>query len=313
LRLNGTYFWSKSIDNASSSTFTTLPLSLSNLTIAYGVFGSDSAIARCIFFGNNCTTRSGQPIPLTIPTINFSPSAVTTTGAGQPIVTPYLLPQTPGNFLRNDRGLSDFNSTHRGVIDFTWDVPSLQKAWGAPAWLDDWQLSGVFTAQSGQPFTLFAGPVAGEVNQRVNVVGPVHVGNNPNGAIDITNLQLASQATACSPPYLKTTGNIGFQGNLFQPLPGTPCMGNSSRNAFIGPDYINMNFSIQKGFHLSSQASEAKMLIFRMEFYNLFDRANYFNPISAFSTNGVTVNPDFGKIKSAHEPGEIQLAIRYSW
>jgi hypothetical protein len=88
-------------------------------------------------------------------------------------------------------------------------------------------------------------------------------------------------------------------------------MGNSSRNAFTGPDYINMNFAVQKGFHVSDV--EARMLIFRMEFYNLFNRANYFNPISTFSTNGVTVNPDFGKIKSAHEPREIQLAIRYSW
>lgn len=310
LHLNGSYVWSKSIDNASSSTFSTLPLTLSNLTIGYGVFGSDSPIARCIFFGVSCTI-GGEQVPLTIPTINFNPSAVTTTGAGQPLVTPYLLPQSPRNFLRNDRGRSDFNSTHRGVIDYTWDVPSLQKAMGAPAWLDNWQLSGVFTAQSGQPFTIFAGPIAGEVTQRVNVLGPVHVSNNPNGAIDVTNLQLASQSLACSPPYPKATGTPGFQGNLFQPMPGTPCMGNSSRNAFTGPDYINMNFAVQKGFHVSDV--EARMLIFRMEFYNLFNRANYFNPISTFSTNGVTVNPDFGKIKSAHEPREIQLAIRYSW
>jgi len=306
LRLNGSYVWSKAIDNASSSTFRSLPLSLSNLSIAYQVFGSDNPAADCIFFGVFCSI-GGEQVPLTIPSINFNPSAVTTTGAGQPQVTPYLLPQKAGNFMRDDRGRSDFNATHRGVIDYTWEVPSLKKAIGAPSWMDNWQLSGVFTAQSGQPFTIFAGPIAGEVTQRVNVLGRVNVRNNPNGAISTTNLQLASQSAACSPPY---PSSATFIGNLFQPIPGKACPGNSGRNAFTGPDYVNMNFAVQKKFHLSA---EGKMLIFRMEFYNLFDRANYYNPISTYSTDGVTVNPDFGKIKSAHDPREIQLAIRFTW
>jgi hypothetical protein len=306
LRLNGSYVFSKSIDNASSSTFRSLPLSLSNLSIAYQVFGSDNPVAECIFFALFCSI-GGEKVPLTIPTINFSPTAVTTTGAGQPQVTPYLIPQSPGNFMRNDRGRSDFNSTHRGVIDYSWDVPSLHKALGTPSWLDDWQFSGVFTAQSGQPFTIFAGPIAGEVTQRVNVVGPVQVSDNPNGAISATNIRLASQSAACSGPYLSTAT---FVGNLFQPTPGNSCTGNSGRNAFTGPDYVNMNFAVQKRFHLMA---EGKMLTLRMEVYNLFDRANFYNPISTYSTDGVTLNPDFGKIKSAHDPREIQFAIRFTW
>lgn len=311
LHLNTSYVWSKSLDNASSSNFSTLPLSLSNLSIAYGVFGLDNPTADCIFFGTLCTFKGAQ-FPLTIPTINFNASAVTTTGLGQPLVSPYVIPQSSTNFWRNDRGRSDFNSTHRGVVDFVWDIPSLRKS-GVPKWFDDWQLSGVFTGQTGQPFTIFAGPIAGEVNERVNVLAPVRVSNNPNGAIDVTNLQLASQSKLCAPPvggYPRGTVFPSFQGNFFQPLLNTPCTGNSGRNAFIGPDYINMNFAVQKTFHV---ASEGRVLILRMEFFNLFDRANYYNPISAFSTNGVTVNPDFGKIKSAHEPREIQIAVRYSW
>src|SRR5260370_18530407 len=84
LHLNGSYVWSKSIDNASSSTFSTLPLTLSNLTIGYGVFGSDSPIARCIFFGFSCTIVGGQ-VPLTIPPTNFPPTAVPSTGTDRPL------------------------------------------------------------------------------------------------------------------------------------------------------------------------------------------------------------------------------------
>jgi len=83
-----------------------------------------------------------------------------------------------------------------------------------------------------------------------------------------------------------------------------------ARNAFTGPDYINMNFSLQKRFHLMA---EGKMLTLRMEVYNLFNHSNFYNPISTYSTDGVTLNPDFGKIKSAHDPREFQFAIRFSW
>ncbi|HTC78092.1 MAG TPA: hypothetical protein VK657_05710, partial [Terriglobales bacterium] len=250
------------------------------------------------------TTTEANPLPLH--TINFSPGAVTTTGAGQVINSRYTIPQDPFNFLRDDRGRSDFDQQQRVVIDYTWDVPSLSKNHGWSKWLDYWQLSGVFTASSGQPFTIFAGPIAGEVTQRVNVTGPVSVSDSPNGAISSSGLQLASHSAVCQNPIKSSS----FLGNFLQPFPGTACTGDSGRNGFTGPDYVNMNFAVQKGFPVFG---EGRMLTFRTEFYNLFDRNNFFNPISAFSLDGQTLNPDFGKIKSAHEPRQIQFAVRFTW
>src|SRR5438874_4467095 len=190
LRVNGTYNYSKSIDNASNGIFPALPVSMPNLSIGYGVFGQINPIADCLFLGNLCqfsitSFATGQTFtqnnPLTLPTINFSPGAVTTTGAGQVINSRYTIPQDPFNFLRDDRGRSDFDQQQRVVIDYTWDVPSLSKNHGWSKWLDYWQLSGVFTASSGQPFTIFAGPIAGEVTQRVNVTGPVQVSDKASG------------------------------------------------------------------------------------------------------------------------------------
>ena len=286
-----------------------------NLSIGYGVFGQINPIADCLFLGNLCqfsitSFATGQTFtqnnPLTLPTINFSPGAVTTTGAGQVINSRYTIPQDPFNFLRDDRGRSDFDQQQRVVIDYTWDVPSLSKNHGWSKWLDYWQLSGVFTASSGQPFTIFAGPIAGEVTQRVNVTGPVQVSDNPNGAISTSGLQLASHSAVCQNPSKSSS----FLGNFLQPVPGVACTGNSGRNGFTGPDYVNMNFAVQKGFPVFG---EGRMLTFRTEFYNLFDRNNFFNPISAFSLDGQTLNPDFGKIKSAHEPRQIQFAVRFTW
>jgi hypothetical protein len=71
-----------------------------------------------------------------------------------------------------------------------------------------------------------------------------------------------------------------------------------------------MNFAVQKAFPVRG---ETKMLTVRAEIYNLFNRANYYNPISDLSTDGINLNPDFGKIKSAHDPLQVQLAARFTW
>ena len=126
--------------------------------------------------------------------------------------------------------------------------------------------------------------------------------DNPAAAINPSNLVLAGTTTPCTsavPPFTQ-----------FLPAAGTPCIGNTGRNAFTGPNYVNMNLAVQKGFRLFG---EGRMLTFRAEFYNLFNRHNFYNPISTLSTDGFNLNPDFGKIKSAHEPRQIQFAVRYTW
>ena len=324
LRVNGTYIWSHSIDNASDGVFPPEPLTMPNLAIGYGILGQLNPIGQCLFEGGTpgqfpcaitVTTASGsstQQIPLTLPTINFNPGAVTTTGAGQIITSRYLIPQDPFNFLANDRGNSDFDIRHRAVVDYTWDVPALSKAWGFPKWLDNWQLSGVVTAQSGQPFSIFSGPIGGDITQRVNVTGPVDVTGNPAGAISVSGLQLASASSSCTAvaSVIAPPGGSGFIGNFLQPAPGVACTGDSGRNEFTGPGYVNTNVAIQKGFAVFG---EGRMLTFRTEVYNVFNHSNFYNPISSYSLDGQTLNPEFGKILSAHDPRQIQFAVRFSW
>jgi hypothetical protein len=234
---------------------------------------------------------------LTFPDLNFTGGAVTTTGAGQVTTSRYLIPQDPVNFLQNERGPSDFDVHNRFVIDYGWELPFKSKS----ILLSNWTLSGIFTAQTGQPFTIFGGPILGEVNERVNVNGTVGLDrHNPEGAVLPSGIELASvncQATTVTNTPLK-------------PTPTSACTGNSGRNAFYGPNYINMNFAVQKGFKIFG---EGRMLTLRSEFYNLFNRSNFYNPISQFSTDGFDFNPDFGKIKSAHDPRQVQFAVRFNW
>jgi hypothetical protein len=50
--------------------------------------------------------------------------------------------------------------------------------------------------------------------------------------------------------------------------------------------------------------------VLRGEVYNLFNHANFDNPISNYSPDGVQVNPEFGLIRSSHPPRQTQFGAR---
>lgn len=308
LRFNTTYTWSKGLDNASNAGFSMVNPTLFNTALAFQFNGTGNPAGWCLVF----LAQGGSPLCANVtslpPAASLPSTAVTTTGERPILTTPYQIPQDWQNFLVDDYGRSDFDSRHRVVVDYTWQIPSLEKAFGAPKWLDNWTLSGTVIGQTGQPFTIFSGPAFGEFEQRVNVDGPVSVTNRPEGAIDTTNLSLpgpACQALGGNPYAIPGPG-----GSLFDGTKGTACVGNSGRNEFTGPGLITVNLAIQKGFEVFG---EGRLLTFRTEFYNLLDRANYYNPISTASFDGFSLNPQFGKIKSAHDPRQIQFALRFSW
>jgi hypothetical protein len=90
---------------------------------------------------------------------------------------------------------------------------------------------------------------------------------------------------------------------------GTPCLGNSARNQFTGPGYVDYDMAVQKTFKLRERIA----LTFRAESYNLFNHPNFYNPISSYSLDGVTPNSQFGEIKSARNARQFQFAVRMGW
>jgi outer membrane receptor protein involved in Fe transport len=55
--------------------------------------------------------------------------------------------------LKLDRGLSDYDRTHRFTIVYLWAIPAPRSGWMRYA-LDGWSLAGITTFQSGTPFTV---------------------------------------------------------------------------------------------------------------------------------------------------------------
>jgi hypothetical protein len=301
LALNASYNWSKSMDNASSASFPLVPVTLSNQIFGFQFYGLGVPFRAGAATNNKgIATLSG----LSALSSDTLASGVTTTGLGQVITSRYTLPQDPNNYLRDDYGRSDLDSKHRVVVDYTWDVPGIHGSSLRANLLGNWRVSGIVVAQSGQPFTVFAGPIGGEVTQRANLVGTVSIDHdNPNRYINSGAFGLAANNPGCAANFGIVTGNL-FTGKV-----GSPCLGNTRRNEFTGPNFAKMDLALQKGV----QIREGKLLTFRAEFFNLFNRANYYNPISVISVDGLTPNADFGRIKSAHEAFSVQLAARFSW
>jgi hypothetical protein len=311
LQARASYTYSKALDNASQAGAPLIPGPLWTQVTGLEFYGTGNPLVYSL--GRATGAIIPPPGVFSPDAINANLSALTglltagvnTTGAGRVLVTPYTIPQAPYNFLTNDYARADFDQTNRFILEYSWTIPTSKPS----MWLNGWMLSGVLIAESGQPFTIFSGPIAGELTQRVSLTSPLTTTGSPYGyigntsAITLPGDSCATIAGANSPYVIQQT--VGIKSGVA----GTPCIGNSSRNGFTGPAYVDYDMAIQKTFTVH----ETMALSFRAESYNLFNRPNYYNPISTYSLDGVSQYSQFGLIKSAHNPRQFQFAVRMSW
>jgi len=201
----------------------------------------------------------------------------------------------PFNFPSN-RSLSLFDSRHRFVLSYYWDLPIPRLTGFVNKLVNDWAISGITTFQSGFPIRLqtiddtelissifFAGTGAPQLN------GPFHILNpktNPNNLyFDPTNFS--------DPPL-----------GQFATTKRTIC---------CGPGTNNWDFAI----HKKIAVDESRYFQFRAEIFNLANHTQFFNPDGNFSDGAVTdINvaqrgADFGRVKRARDPRLVQLALKF--
>ena len=235
-----------------------------------------------------------------------------------------------GNQLddRANRGVSDFDRTHRFVLSYLWDLP--RPAFAARStvgrWLrSDWQVAGIITAMSGLPIDIFD-----------SNAGSFYFGGNsglsrPNWAAGatrqtaMTNVPggyyfnpLAFVRPVVLPGHVIPSSNGMAIADAF----GTD-IGNVGRNVLRGPRQSNVDFSVIRRLPIS----QSKNIELRAEFFNLFNQVNYANPVGNFNAvpkdsidpnTGRIINPadlgDFGRINStSNNPRLIQLALKLNF
>jgi Carboxypeptidase regulatory-like domain len=131
--------------------------------------------------------------------------------------------------------------------------------------VEGWQLSGIFVARSGSPFSISDGfDQAGLFNNVASTRPNVTPGCDP---------YVKKRAPGPGVPYIEPQW-INSACYTLEPV-GT--LGNAGRNTLVGPDSINLDFAL----HKTTKINERLSAEFRAEFFNLPNRTDFVSPGSS--------------------------------
>jgi len=242
----------------------------------------------------------------------------------------------PFNTRLYDYRLLDFDRTHAFTATYIYDVPKLGRKLGdnriTRGLLDGWQISGITSVISGNPFELGVG-IGGGVN---------------------ANQRITGSWTEPSRYRLKGDPKNGPNGLLINPgsfiIPELGSLGLGERTYLRNPGINNTDLSIFKNFNIGDP-DKGRQIQLRLEAFNVFNHtqfsginagtalslpngtsndsifgtpANSQTPINPYSTLVITNNlrngpvegstvplgQRFGEYNGAREPRTIQLGVK---
>jgi hypothetical protein len=199
-------------------------------------------------------------------------------GEGNEHDTSDVNPQNVRN-LAAEKGSSNFDVRNRIAFSGFYQLPFGKKA-GLPSYvIRDWQVSGIFSAQTGQPFTatLSTDPSGTGITARPNRLA--------NGNL----------------PTDQRTRTHWFDTTAFA-VPTCICFGNSGRDIIRGPGFMDLDLAIIRDFHFA----ERFRVQFRAESFNMMNHPNFGIPNSSIG------NPAVGTITTTINPErQNQLALKF--
>jgi hypothetical protein len=203
------------------------------------------------------------------------------------------------------RGLSSSDITHNFVVSYIWAIPFDRAFANAPKRLTQgWQMQGITRFATGFPIQLNQG------NGDVSLVGssstdmPDRIGNvktlNPRDANPdcptVTGCYFIPPDPNAADPCVPTVG--AFVQNCAL---GT--FGTANRRFFHGPGFNNTDFGILK----RTRIKENLAFDIRVEFFNIFNHAQFKNPGGDISSSG------FGIVGKARDPRIGQISAKFYW
>jgi hypothetical protein len=204
---------------------------------------------------------------------------------------------------RTNFGPSDYDRRHRFVYSFVYDLPkSTSDSSVTRALLNNWEIAGILTLQTGLPFSIIDNP-NNNIIQRANFASGFSGDVYTTGDItDRLSAYFNTGAFVISRPIV-AGGAVGAVNNpAFDPA--NP-FGNTPRNGFRGPGQKNLDFSVVKFIPFTERVRGE----FRTEFFNLFNWTNFANP-----NNNIAVPVTFGRItQTTTGPRVIQFAFKLNF
>jgi hypothetical protein len=203
-----------------------------------------------------------------------------------------LATEDPANFITSERADANFDIRQRFVASLVWDLPFYRDSRaGAARWLGGWQISSIYQAHTGQPFT---------INLPFDDNGDGNLSDRPVSAFGlVTNKGHGSSRVSLLPRFQTLTDINEFFGEkrIINQV-------RIPRNTFRGDNFRNLDLAVSKRFRFN----ENRSLDFRTEMFNSLNRANYGLPVRVLSA------PGFGSSYDTVNPARIiQFAMKFSF
>lgn len=217
-----------------------------------------------------------------------------------------------------DYGPSDFNVGRTLWINGVWDIPGSHSDEHLVKLVSTgWEISGIFRASDGEPFTPTwgtSGNVTGDFgstnNGFVDQVAGCTRRTNPQDVTHYVNISCYSLPTAPSMAYWNQYCDKLLTGTI--PVAFPTCVnlrGDVGRNSLVGPGLVSLDFSTFKNTYVTERLN----VQFRVEVYNIANRQNFLPPSSTdlFSSTGAPV-ATYGRITSESTSArEIQFGLKF--
>jgi hypothetical protein len=179
-----------------------------------------------------------------------------------------------------------FDARHRFVFSYYWELPIPKYEGGKRVLLNGWAVSGITTFQSGFPIRILSSD-----DQELQFSFDFNLPGRPD---------LLGPFRTFDP---RKNGGYAFDTSAFTTAAfGTA--GTAPRSICCGAGVYNSDFSLQKDTKLGERVN----MQFRSEFFNLFNTTQFLNP-----DGNITDGSDFGRVKRARTPRQIQFALKFSF
>jgi hypothetical protein len=225
-------------------------------------------------------------------------------------LTSFDTPRIDGNQEKANYGPLDFDRRHSFIGNFIWEIPKTSAKGALGVLLNNWQLSGVYRYQTGQPYNLSVSiPNVGSTNilGTGNTAPPrvVLTGNPGSGCSDDPYRQINQSAFTIPRP-----GSVGLE---------------SGRNFLFTCPTNNWDLFLLKSIPMGG----SRRLELRFDAFNALNHTQFYTVNTSlavrsltdptptnlpYDANGNIVNPSgFGAVNAVRPPRAIQLTARFQF
>ena len=191
-----------------------------------------------------------------------------------------------------ERGVADFDVTHRVVADWIYQLPRLSgQSTLVRNVLGGWEVSGILSARTGTPVRITQGCSDSWVCRSDYIGGPIVLDNWKDNLIPTTRVAVHNDVQYLNSAAFAEVPETG--GRAIRP-------GNAGTSLVRAPGAWTVDMSISKNF----QVTESVRLQLRADAFNALNRVNY------TSLNTRVDRSDFGRLDGAGSMRSMQVGFR---